>query len=627
MLVRRRGAPVGLGPAPAPLLLWAIGGATVAASAGAVMLAFGSTELYQRELRLVLLAWTTVPFIAAGMIAWRHRPDSRFGPLLIAAGLVTLASALQWSGPGPLNILGQLCDLLVVAVWLHVFLAYPTGRVTGRPRRLIVAAGYAAALVLQLAILALGGFDERHLLAVTVQPEAAEAMQNVQLLALTGLSLLAVAALWQRQHLAGPAPRRPVSLLVDSFGAALIMVAALLVAGTFQLPGFEILRLVTFGVVGLAPLAFLLGLLDARLARSGVADMVVRLHTGPPADLRDLIARALRDESLTVAYWLSEYGTWADGQGDGVTLPGRADPRGVTVVERSGEPVAALMYHPSLREEPELVAGVSAAAAIALENGRLQAELRARLQDLRGSRSRLVDAAQDERRRLERDLHDGAQQRLVALSLELSLLHGELDDPDARLRVEHARHEVAVSVQELRDIARGIHPAVVTSHGLAVALESVAARTAMLLELHVQGVPRLAENVEVAAYYVVCESLANTGKHARATAAEIEVQVVRGTLVVQVTDDGVGGADPRRGSGLRGLADRVEALDGRLRVSTPPSGGTRVRAEIPCTPARSPEAAARPPEGPTRPPEGPTRPPEGPTRPPEGRAGQPPVRP
>jgi signal transduction histidine kinase len=285
------------------------------------------------------------------------------------------------------------------------------------------------------------------------------------------------------------------------------------------------------------------------------------------------------------------------------------------------------MYHPSLREEPELVAGVSAAAAIALENGRLQAELRARLQDLRGSRSRLVDAAQDERRRLERDLHDGAQQRLVALSLELSLLHGELDDPDARLRVEHARHEVAVSVQELRDIARGIHPAVVTSHGLAVALESVAARTAMLLELHVQGVPRLAENVEVAAYYVVCESLANTGKHARATAAEIEVQVVRGTLVVQVTDDGVGGADPRRGSGLRGLADRVEALDGRLRVSTPPSGGTRVRAEIPCTPARSPEAAARPPEGPTRPPEGPTRPPEGPTRPPEGRAGQPPVRP
>jgi signal transduction histidine kinase len=620
MLVRRHGAVAGPGLPPPPTLLWVIGGATAAAGAGAVLLALGNGELYQRNLRLVLLAWTTVPFVGAGMLAWRHRPDSRFGRLLIAAGLVALVSALQWSGHGVLNTVGQLSDLLVVAVWLHVFLAYPTGRVTGRPRRLIVATAYGTALVLQVTVLALGGFDERQLLAVAVRPDIAEALQNVQLLALTGLSLLAVAALWQRQHVAGPAPRRPVSLLVDSFGAALIMVAALLVAGTFQLPGFEIIRLVTFAVVGLAPLAFLLGLLDARLARSGVADMVVRLNAEPPVDLRDLIAGALRDDSLTVAYWLPEHAGWADESGDPVTLPGPADQRGVTVLEQRGEPLAALIFHPSLREEPELVAAVGAAAAIALENGRLQAELRARLQDLRGSRSRLVDAAQDERRRLERDLHDGAQQRLVALSLELSLLQGELDDPDARLRVEHARHEVAVSVQELRDIARGIHPAVVTSHGLAVALESVAARTAMPLELHVQGTPRLAENVEVAAYYVVCESLANTGKHARATAAEIEVQVVRGTLVVQVTDDGVGGADPRRGSGLRGLADRVEALDGRLRISTPPSGGTRVRAEIPCTPARSPEAAARPREGPTRPP-------EGPIRPPEGRAGPPPARP
>jgi signal transduction histidine kinase len=242
------------------------------------------------------------------------------------------------------------------------------------------------------------------------------------------------------------------------------------------------------------------------------------------------------------------------------------------------------MYHPSLRDEPELVAGVGAAAGIALENGRLQAELRARLQDLRGSRSRLIDAAQDERRRLERDLHDGAQQRLVALSLELSLLQGELADPDARRRVEQARHEVTVSMEELRGIARGIHPAVVSSHGLSVALESVAARTSMPLRLRIGGVPRLPENIEVAAYYVVCESLANTGKHAHATTASIEVRVSGGTLVVVVTDDGVGGADTGRGTGLRGLADRVEALDGRLRVWSPAGGGTRVRAEIPVPP-------------------------------------------
>jgi signal transduction histidine kinase len=251
------------------------------------------------------------------------------------------------------------------------------------------------------------------------------------------------------------------------------------------------------------------------------------------------------------------------------------------VLEQGGEPLAALMYHPSLRDEPELVAAVGAAAVIALENGRLQAELRARLQDLRGSRSRLIDAAQDERRRLERDLHDGAQQRLVALSLELGLLHSALADPDARRRLEHARHEVTVSMRELRNIARGIHPAVVSSHGLSVALESVAARTPLPLTLRADGVPRLPENIEVAAYYVVCESLANTGKHAAASTAAIEVRVSDGLLVVQVSDDGVGGADPGRGSGLRGLADRVEALDGRLRVWTPPAGGTCVRAEIP----------------------------------------------
>jgi signal transduction histidine kinase len=589
------------GAPPGAVLLVALGLATVAASAAAVALAYSGQEVYQRELRLVLLGWTTVPFIGAGMIAWRRRPDSRFGPLLVAAGLVTPVSTLQWSDQPVLNTIGQLSDLLLPAVWLHVFLAYPTGRVTGT-RRLIVVAGYVAALVLQVLVLTLGGFDERHLLTVVTRPDLAESVQNVQLLALAGLCLVGVVALVHRARSAVPAARRPAALLVDSFGAGLLMVAALLVAGAFQLPGFEILRLATFAVIGLAPVAFLLGLLDARLARSGVADMVVRLTAEPAPDLRELIARALRDDSLAVAYWLPEYGSWAGADGEPVTLPGPGEARGVTVIEQRGEPVAALLYHPSLREEPELVAAVSAAAAISLENGRLQAELRARLQDLHGSRARLLAAAQEERRRLERDLHDGAQQRLIALSLELGLLQSSLDgDPDAGRRLEHARREVTVSMQELRDIARGLHPAVVSGHGLAVALESIAARTAMPLELRVDGLPRLPEPVEVAAYYVVCESLANTGKHAGAGSAVVDVRLAGRTLVVEVSDDGVGGADPGRGSGLRGLADRVEALDGRLRVGTAPRGGTCVRAEIPVDqkpvplPAGPPPSAARPP--------------------------------
>jgi signal transduction histidine kinase len=569
------------GQAPGPLPLWAIGAAAVAASALVVVLALGAGELYRPTLRILLVLWCTLPFITAGMLAWRRRPDSRFGPLLIAAGFATPLSTLQWIGQPALNTAGQLCDLLLPALWLHVFLAYPTGRLAGRAERLIVPAGYLAGVGLQLVVLLLGGFAEQDVLAVTHRPDLAEHVQNAQLLVLSALSLAGAAVLWTRGRGRRPQPRRAVALLVDSFGVALVMVAVLLTVASFALPGFEIVRLLTFGLVGLAPLAFLAGLLEARLARAGVAGLVVRLGDGPPADLEALLGQALRDPALVLAYWLPQRACWADGQGSPTTLPGPDDPLVATVIERDGAPVAALVHDPALRDEPELLESVSAAAGIALENGRLQAELQARLQELHGSRARVIEAAQDERRRLERNLHDGAQQRLVALSLELRLLEDRLDDHETREQVVRARREVATSLDELRDIARGIHPAVVSGHGLVVALESVAARTSMPLDLTTADLPRLPEPVEVTAYYVVCESLANVGKHARAAACAVDVRLVDDHLVVVVTDDGVGGADVRRGSGLRGLADRVEALDGRLVVSTPPAGGTRVQAEIP----------------------------------------------
>jgi signal transduction histidine kinase len=241
------------------------------------------------------------------------------------------------------------------------------------------------------------------------------------------------------------------------------------------------------------------------------------------------------------------------------------------------------MFDRSLQDERELIQAVSAAADIALENGRLEAELRARLQELHGSRIRVIEAEQRERRRLERDLHDGAQARLVALGLELSALRDRVAaDPDAIARVDRVRTQVAVSLEELRDLARGLHPAVLSGHGLSVALESLAARAPVPVSLTLDVEQRLPDAVEVAAYYVVCESLANAGKHASAQAATVEVTHADGFLVVEVSDDGRGGADTERGSGLRGLADRVEALEGRLRVWSPAGAGTRVRAEIPC---------------------------------------------
>jgi signal transduction histidine kinase len=184
---------------------------------------------------------------------------------------------------------------------------------------------------------------------------------------------------------------------------------------------------------------------------------------------------------------------------------------------------------------------------------------------------------------LERNLHDGAQQRLIALALDLRRLQNRLAPSDeASVGLGRARSEIATSLGELRDVARGLHPAVVTAHGLGVALESLAARASVPVRLTVRLADRLPEGLEVAAYYLVCESLANIGKHARATSATIEVAHRDGQVVVEVADDGVGGADSERGSGLRGIADRVEDLGGRLRVWTPSGRGTRVRAEIPC---------------------------------------------
>ena len=243
------------------------------------VLASLNEELYQPALRVLLVWWVTLPYIFAGIVAWRRRPDSFFGQLMILSGFITQLSILQWTSQPLLNTVGQLCDLLVAAVWLHLFLAYPSGRLAGRAQRVVVIMGYVAALGLQVVILMLGGFNERHLLAVSRRQTAAEIVQNVQLLSLSALALVGVVLLWLRWwSLPRWQRRRPTQILINCFSLSLVMLAALLVAGAFQLPGFEIIRLATFGVAGLAPLAFLAGLLDARLAKAGVGELLVQLR-------------------------------------------------------------------------------------------------------------------------------------------------------------------------------------------------------------------------------------------------------------------------------------------------------------------------------------------------------------
>jgi signal transduction histidine kinase len=585
MSAHTRGTDAGVIGSPRPSVLLAIALAGLAAAGCSFALAFAAHGIEEPGLRGALIAWITLPYVLAGLVAWWRRPDSRLGPLMVASGFAMFLSSLQWATADLPYTIGLAFDLLPAALFLHVFLAYPSGRLEGRPERVVVAAAYFAAVGLQLAKMLLGSAGADNALALITHPGAANTVEDVQLVMLSVLSISGIALLVIRRRGAGRSQRRSVAVLVNSFAFGLLMIAALLVAGAFELPAFETIRRITFAVIGIAPVAFLVGLLDARLARSDVGELLVELHKEPaPADLEEALGRALRDPSLTLAYWLPEFKTWTDLDGQPIELPDADTNRATTLIDRQGGRVAALLHDRSLGHEPELLDAVSAAAGIALENARLHAELKARLEELRGSRGRVIEAGQRERQRLERNLHDGAQQRLIALSMELGRLEERLNgaDPETSVRLDQARREIAISLQELRDIARGIHPAVLSGHGLEVAVESLAAEATVPVRLSVELTDRLPESVEVAAYYVVSESLTNIAKHARATSATLGVARTNGRLVVEIVDDGVGGADTERGSGLRGLADRVEALGGRLRIWTPRGGGTRVKAEIPC---------------------------------------------
>jgi signal transduction histidine kinase len=272
-----------------------------------------------------------------------------------------------------------------------------------------------------------------------------------------------------------------------------------------------------------------------------------------------------------------------DGDGLSVELPGPEDSRATTLINRGGEPIAAVVHDPSLREHAELVDSVCAAAALALENERLQAELRARLDELRRSRARIVEATEEERRRIERDLHDGTQQRLVAIAMTLGLAESKLTREPAEVEpvLREAREGVLQALAELRELSQGIHPAVLTERGLGEALRDLSTRGSLPVHLDVELGRRLDPSVEAAAYFVVSEALANAEKHSHATECVVAVVDNDEALVVSVGDNGIGGA-VAGGSGLRGLADRVEALGGRFAVSSPPGRGTTVEAQIPC---------------------------------------------
>ena len=334
------------------------------------------------------------------------------------------------------------------------------------------------------------------------------------------------------------------------------------------------------------PVAFLLGLLRTRMSRSAVGDLVIELGRGsmPVGGLRDALAKRLGDPSLQLAYVVDEAGGWVDEGGHPIELPAPGSRRTATTLEFEGEPVAALIHDEALRHEPELVEAVVSAARLAVTNERLQARVRAQLELVRASRDRVVEAADEERRRLERDLHDGAQQRLVWLSLLLGLADEEVatgDGVEGRRLLDEARAEAEGALIELRSLARGIHPAILTNAGLGPAIRSLVNRSQIPVRVDALTDRRFPPNIEATAYFVIAETLTNAAKHSHGSRATVSIMARDGHLVIDIADDGVGGAESD-GSGLRGLTDRVAAAGGSIEIESPPRSGTRVHLELPC---------------------------------------------
>ncbi len=550
-----------------------------------------TTEL--RASGSVAAAWS---FLLAGLIAWVRRPSNRLGPLMVATCFALLARQFRYSHDELVFPVFFILGELGWALFTHVTFAYPYGRVSDRLERAFLWIAYVVAVAFPFAILLFYGgtvrlryldpFPRENPLVVTESARAVDFLQDAFGLVAYGVLgttfvVLVLRKLWR----ASPRARRVyLPLLIAAVAAALWAVLNGIL--TFvESPPEIIYDLFWWQVVSLIalPMALLWGLLRARLARVHVGELVVHLDETPADGLRDELALALEDPTLDVGLWIPDRGIYVESAGGELAVPEDGPERAVTWVEHDGRPLAVLVHDPTLREEPMLVEAVAAAARLALVNARLHAEVRAQLETVQESRARIASAADEERRRIERDLHDGAQQRLVALALELRSAQRQLaesGDPDVERLLASTADELQVAVDELRELAHGIHPGILTQGGLVHALEALVARAPLPVALDVTG-ERFAPDVEATAYFVACEALTNVVKHAGATRASIAAARDDAVLVLEIADDGVGSADAE-GSGLRGLKDRVEARGGQLAVESAPGSGTRVRAEIPC---------------------------------------------
>jgi signal transduction histidine kinase len=497
-----------------------------------------------------------IVLVGAGLLARLRRPESWIGPLLGAAGLCWFLGTFASSHWSSFAAFGGLFVTLHRGPLCHALLAYPDGRAAGFPERVVIAGLYV-------------------LSAVAV---AADTTVGVLI---TASVLLGVAA---ARYVRSAGPERQARLVAAV--AATAFSTALLVAASTRIAhaGATVDRDVLWGyqiVVVLIAVALLLDLLSQRWTQTTVTGLVVDLGAlEESGGLRDRLAAALGDPSLEIGYRLADREVYVDDLGRPLPLPAAGvTGREVTILREDDQAVAALVHDGSALADRRLLDSVAGAARIAVTNARLQAEIRSQLGEIESSRRRIVEAGDAQKQRLERQLREGAERRLA----EVAALLEESNDgagADYLAMLAETREELARAQAELREFARGIHPAVLTDGGLGPALADLVARAPVPVEL-VVAEGRFAAPVEAVAYFVVSEALANIGKYAEASRAAIEVAARDGILSVSVSDDGRGGASLEAGFGLRGLADRVEALGGSLRLESPVGAGTALSAELP----------------------------------------------
>jgi signal transduction histidine kinase len=569
-----------------------LGAVGLAAGAGAAWLAAHRSFVPYQTAGVafcLLVGWS---FIGCGLVAWRQRPRNRLGPVMIFVGFAWFATFLT-DARGPLLFTaGTAVQSLYLVGFAYLVLSFPSGRLSGRLEHALLWSAIAVTTVFQIAAMLTAASGPvlchgcpANLLEVGRNDRLAGWLLQAERLAGAALAVATLVLLISRWRRASAAQRRAVAPVLWAGGVTLLALTASVVNDIAAQPLGQVPKQVLWAAVAALPVAIVAVLLQRRLARGAVAGLVVELGGRDTAsDLREALGRALGDPSVQLAYWFADGQRYVDGDGRPARLPGPEANRATTMVENAGRPVAALIHDPALRENPELVDSVCAAAGLMLEKERLQAELRARLAELKDSRARMAAAAEAERRRIERDLHDGTQQRLVSITMSLGLLESMLPaDPAAAAPVaRRARQALEAALDELRELSQGILPGILAERGLPAALLELCGRAALPARLEVTVDRRLPAPVETAAYFLVSEALTNAAKHAQAGQAHVTARCADGLLTVEVADDGVGGAAAGGGSGLRGMADRVEALGGRFILSSPEREGTVVRAEVPC---------------------------------------------